>query len=290
MSGLLSEVVLVTTACLVALPLVSRRFRRALRPNEHVRFNTTTMVAGLALLEAALLVCAVPVIAGLWTSGSFDRHFFPGDTVIGWVSAILAIVVAGSVAFGAIQLRRAEARLRIESWIGLHEQRDGYELVVLELDQPLAYAVAGRARQVVITSGLVDRLSEAELDAVIAHELAHLRLGHRRALAALGAAEAIARLVRPLTRVVAAARFAIEHAADAATDDHSATRRALQKLGGVDVTAAVAAFTAGEVADRIHALSMPPSTKPSWRIRAGLYAAAGGMAALSVAILVAYWI
>lgn len=53
MSSLLSEAVLVTTAGLVALPLVSRRFRRALRPNEHVRFNTTTMVAGLALLEAA---------------------------------------------------------------------------------------------------------------------------------------------------------------------------------------------------------------------------------------------
>ncbi len=48
MSSLLSEAVLGTTAGLVALPLVSRRFRRALRPNEHVCFNTTTMVAGLA--------------------------------------------------------------------------------------------------------------------------------------------------------------------------------------------------------------------------------------------------
>ncbi len=74
MSSLLSEAVLVTTAGLVALPLVSRRFRRALRPNEHVRFNTTTMVAGLALLETALLTCAVPVIAGLWTSGAITRR------------------------------------------------------------------------------------------------------------------------------------------------------------------------------------------------------------------------
>jgi hypothetical protein len=248
------------------------------------------MVAGLALLELALLVCAVPVIAGLWSGASFDRHFFPGDTVIGWVSASLAILLAGSVALGAIQLRKAGARLRIESWLGLHQQRDGYDLVVLELEQPLAYTVAGRVRQVVITSGLIDRLSDAELDAVVAHELAHLRLGHGRALAVLAAAEAIARLVRPLKRVVAAARFAIEHAADAATDDRSATRRALEKLGGVDVTAAVAAFTAGEVADRIHALSTPPASRPGWRIRAGLYTAAGGMAALSVAILVAYWI
>lgn len=71
MSSLLSEVVLVTTAGLVSLPLVSRRFRRALRPNEHVRFNTTTMVAGIVLLELALLVCAVPIIAGLWSSGAF---------------------------------------------------------------------------------------------------------------------------------------------------------------------------------------------------------------------------
>ena len=290
MSSLLSEAVLVTTAGLVSLPLLSHRFRRALRPNEHVRFNTATMVAGLVLLEVALLVCAVPVIAGLWSGPSLDRHFFPGDTAIGWVSATLAILLAGSVAFGAIQLRRAEARLRIEPWVGLHEQRDGYDLVVLEMEQPLAYAVAGRARLVVITSGLVDRLSDAELDAVVAHELAHLRLGHRRALAVLAAAEAIAMLVRPLRRVMAAARFAIEHAADAATNDHSATRRALQKLGGVDVTPAVAAFTAGEVADRIHALSTPPTIRPGWRIRAGLYTAASGMAAMSVAVLVAYWI
>ncbi len=290
MSSLLSEFVLVTTTGLVALPLASRRFRRALRPNEHVRFNTATMVAGLALLEVALLVCAVPVLAGLWTSGSFDRHFFPGDTAIGWVSASLAILVAGSVAFSAIQLRRAEARLRIESWIGFHDQRDGYDLVVLDLQQPLAYAVAGSSQQVVITSGLANGLSDAELDAVIAHERAHLQLGHRRALAVLAAAEAIARLVRPLKRVVAAARFAIEHAADAATDDRAATRRALQKLGGVDVTAAVAAFTAGQVADRIHALSAPPTARPGWRIRAGLYTAAAAMAASSVAILVAYWI
>jgi hypothetical protein len=290
MSSLLSEAVLVTTAGLMSLPLVSRRFRRALRPNEHVRFNTATMVAGLVLLEVALLVCAVPVIAGLWSGSSFDRHFFPGDTAIGWVSASLAILLAGSVAFGAIQFRKAEARLRIEPWIGLHEQRDGYDLVVLEMEQPLAYVVAGRARQVVITSGLIDQLSDAELDAVVTHELAHLRLGHRRSLAVLAVAEAIATLVRPLRRVIAASRFAIEHAADAATDDHSATRGALQKLGGVDVTAAVAAFTAGEVADRIHALGTPASTSPGWRIRAGLYAAAGGMAAMSVTILVAYWI
>lgn len=290
MSSLLSEVVLVTTAGLVALPLASRRFRRALRPNEHVRFNTATTVAGLVLLEVALLVCAIPVLAGLWTSGSFDRHFFPGDTAIGWISASLAILVAGSVLVSAIQLRRAEARLRIEPWIGFHDQRDGYELVVLDLEQPLAYAVAGRSQQVVITSGLAEELSTAELDAVVAHERAHLRLGHRRDLAVLAAAEAIARVVRPFKRVVAAARFAIEHAADAATDDRAATRRALKKLGGVDVTAAVAAFTAGQVADRIHALTTPPTTEPDRRIRAGLYMAAAGMASSSVAILVAYWI
>jgi hypothetical protein len=32
------------------------------------------MVAGLALLETALLMCAVPVIAGLWTSCAITRR------------------------------------------------------------------------------------------------------------------------------------------------------------------------------------------------------------------------
>ena len=57
-------------------------------------------------------------------------------------------------------------------------------------------------------------------------------------------------------------------------------------VGAVDVTAAVAAFTAGELADPAHALSTPQTTRPGWQVRGGSCGAAGGMTALSVAILV----
>ena len=49
---------------------------------------------------------------------------------------------------------------------------------VLEHATPTAYCVPGVRRRVVLTQGTIDRLAPDELDAVLAHERAHLRARH----------------------------------------------------------------------------------------------------------------
>ena len=56
--------------------------------------------------------------------------------------------------------------------------------VVLDSRGPAAYSLAGRRATVVVTSGAIDLLSARELDAVLAHEDAHLRGRHHRLLVA----------------------------------------------------------------------------------------------------------
>ena len=289
---LMSEALLFATAGLVALPLLSRRFRHALRPDEHVRFNSASIISGLVFLEVALLVCALPVVASVGSGHLADRHFFPGDAFIGWTSAGIAALAALAMILGFVRFRRIERSLRVEPWIGSHERRDDHDLVVLDADEPMAYALGGADPQIVVTTGLVKRLPPDELQAVLDHELAHIRLGQGRFLALLVALEPIAQVVRPLRHVTAAARFAIEHSADAGTGDAGATRRALVRLGGRSEagTVAVAAFAVGEIAERIHALSVPPQERATRGLRPLLYFTAFGLAGLSLSTLIVYWI
>ncbi len=57
--------------------------------------------------------------------------------------------------------------------------RDRPGISVLETEQPLAYCVPSlRTSRVVVSQGALDRLAPDELDAVLAHERAHLRARH----------------------------------------------------------------------------------------------------------------
>ncbi|WP_284232040.1 M56 family metallopeptidase [Mycobacterium antarcticum] len=56
--------------------------------------------------------------------------------------------------------------------------RASSDVVVLRADQPAAYCVAGRPDAIVLTTGAIDALGEAELAAVLAHERAHLSGRH----------------------------------------------------------------------------------------------------------------
>ena len=55
--------------------------------------------------------------------------------------------------------------------------------VLVEHDQPAAYCVAGRQPTVILTTGAMQALDPGQLDAVLAHERAHLAGRHHRLLA-----------------------------------------------------------------------------------------------------------
>ena len=56
--------------------------------------------------------------------------------------------------------------------------RGGHELTVVDAAEMAAYCVPGRGSTVVLTTGVLEKLPGRELDAVIAHERAHLRGRH----------------------------------------------------------------------------------------------------------------
>lgn len=287
-ADLLSESVLVATLALVAMPLVAHRVRASFRPVELTRFNASTLGGGLALLTVALIACAIPVVLAVTGTAVADRHFFPGDEVIGWISAGAVVAIALTTMLSLRRTRRIGRRLTIEPYIGFHIPRDGYHLVVLDSDELLAYAVNEGDPQVVITTGLVDILEVGELVAVVEHETAHLELNHRIHLRLIGILEPLARL-RPVGQLIAATRLALEVAADSATSDRSNTRSALLRTAGVKPAHGVAAFTAGDMMQRVEALD-PAGSPHSQRARPLLYLLAFSLASISTATLVVFWL
>jgi hypothetical protein len=287
-SEILSEALIVTTVGLVAMPLVSRRVRTGFRPVELTRYNAVTMSSGVVLLFVALAVFAAPVLVALVGGSMVDHHFFPGDPFVGWVSAAAAATLIVTMVIGYRRVRGTEARLKIEPSIGEHFERAGYDLVVLGLDRPMAYAVGGRQPQVVITSGLINDLSVPELVSVVEHEMAHISLHHRFHLTVIGMIEPAAAWFSPVRHLVEAFRFALEHAADSRTSDRSATRRALLAVSSGPLPAGTAAFTAGNVLERLDALA-GEGTPGRASTRTLMYATAVLLASISLTALI-HWL
>jgi Zn-dependent protease with chaperone function len=162
--------------------------------------------------------------------------------------------------------------------------------VLVEHLQPAVYCVAGPHPTVVMTTGALQALDPGQVDAVLAHERAHLACHHHRFLA-------IARIGRqvfpfiPLMRDAArqVARLAEMHADDAATAgrDTRPLAAALVVLawagaGPVPETPALAAAGTDAVY-RIQRLLAP--AEPLGRVRRHLLrAAAAGLALVPLAL------
>src|SRR5207302_4768176 len=90
--------------------------------------------------------------------------------------------------------------------------------VLVEHPEPAAYCVAGRHPPVILTTGAVAALDPAQLQAVLAHERAHLAGRHHRLLAMARIGRQVLPFV-PLMRDadLQVARLVELHADDAAT-------------------------------------------------------------------------
>ncbi|MCZ7534321.1 MAG: M48 family metalloprotease [Acidimicrobiia bacterium] len=286
---LLPEMLVLATAGLVALPIVALRVRAAFRPVELTRFNAVTMSSGMIFLLIALLLCSVPLVVTIGGGSVIDRHFFPGGALIGWVSALGAVLLMVAFIVGFRRAWKVETKLTIEEGIGVHHDMGTYRMVILKVAQPLAYAIGGNDPQVVITTGLVEVLTPCEVAAVVEHEAAHLSLGHRPHLILIGMLKPIASIFAPARKLVDAALLALETAADSRTRDLTSTRGALLKLSGVAAAPGVAAFTAGDVVARLNAMDEfdRPLSLPT---RAGMYAMACGLVGISLTTLVVFWL
>ncbi|RZV43376.1 MAG: M56 family peptidase [Acidimicrobiales bacterium] len=84
---------------------------------------------------------------------------------------------------GRTRQRRREAA--VPNWAASHWfNHRGIEVRCIPTASPMAFAVPGRDPHVVVSEGLLSRLTEHQVNALIAHEAAHVRLRHDRHLLA----------------------------------------------------------------------------------------------------------
>ena len=211
----------------------------------------------------------------------------PGGATVAGLGLTMAGAVAARTALTATTHLRAAGRQALRHaqtarLVGHPEPALG--AVLVEHSQPAAYCVAGRQPTVILTTAAVQALDPGQLDAVLAHERAHLAGRHHRLLA-------LARIGRqvlpflPLMRDAEqqVARLVELHADDAATRarDPRLLATALVVLATAAGPASALAAGATDSVQRIHRLLGP--SEPLGRARRQLLrAAAAALAAAPV--------
>jgi Zn-dependent protease with chaperone function len=269
---------------------------RRLPPATAVRLLTVAMLGaavatGFVLAVAGTLVVGqIPLVAaeGHWSARALGSGL-PVPAVVGGVAAmtVCGLLVAA--------LRRAAVAGRDLLWAALTCRRLGPDvggLVVIQDEEPDAYALPGLGGRVVVSTAMLRALPAGERRVLLAHEAAHLAHHHHLWVQAADLASAANPVLRPAARAVQAAveRWADEVAA-AEVGDRALAARALARAGLARAAgqrrrpgpSVALAGSDSAVADRARALLAGPPPR-----RRALTGAVAAMAlTLSVAVVVA---
>lgn len=207
-----------------------------LSPRETARLAASTLAAGSVLILGGLVLLALPAVVGVTHLGDFAdlcarvlTPLTPRRDLVGFLAAAIAVILVLRAGSAGWRAHRGAQRARAEPWLGDHEDRDDFELVILPTDDVLAFSVPGRRPQVIISRGLVAELDPCEVDAVIRHEAAHHDARHSRYSALAISVTAAFRPLRGVARSAEVLRASLESwADDAATSDSPATRASLR--------------------------------------------------------------
>ncbi|WP_055588298.1 M56 family metallopeptidase [Peterkaempfera griseoplana] len=214
-------------AALAARPLAER-----LEPRLATWLLTGSALALAALGCAALGVLAVAgavriPLAGLlggWSVGTVRA----GDTVSASEAAIAGVVLTVAAVAGVRMLWRRVRALVATVFEAACLPGSG-QLVVVEDAAPDAYALPGLPGRVVVSTGMLDALDDADRQAMIAHERAHLACHHYAFVAVAQLAAAVNPLLRP---VAAAVTYTIERWADERAATECGNRRQVARAVG----------------------------------------------------------
>ncbi len=193
-----------------------------------------------------------------------------------YVLAFAATVVIGlrlTTTVAAIAFRTRTRRRTHRTLVDLVDRTDlrhagGSDIRVLDVPTPLAYCLPGRRSRVVLSEGVLNRLSRDELAAVIEHERAHLRARHDLVLEAFVALHAaFPRFVRSRS-ALSAVRLLVEALADDQAV-HVSGRRSVGRalVACADATAPRGAMAMGgpTTVTRVRRLTYQPAAAQSVR-------------------------
>lgn len=260
---------LVSAIGFLALPGLARPWCRRLIPSTWARLSMVSLAGGLAGLEASLILIGVPSALKVFEVPDLVlacRRLFgapaPGGSVVGWFALALAALVPFALTLAWRRSAAAAAGMQVDPWLGDHSTRGGVTVVMLPTDLMVAYSVARPTQQVVVSQGLSDRLAPGEVEAVVHHELSHLRHRHPSLLIAVNAIECVLPILRPSTISLrhALERWADEDAAASGPRARAAVHDALARVAAsLAIEPAVAAFANVEtIGDRLDALATRP--------------------------------
>lgn len=280
------------TVCVVAPRLLPPLTRRGSAPGAAVTVWLIVLASVLASWAAAAAALVV-YVARTWTrrdppavgaciaalrSAAAGQHGLVTQIVL-WAMAI--VVGAVTVILAVRVLRsllsvRANSRRHARSAHIIGRRVAGVDGLVLDAPQKIAYCLGGRPATIVITTAAIATLEPPHLDAVLAHERAHLTGRHHLVLAATRALAASL----PRIRLFTVAETEIAGLLEMCADDTAARRHgaaallaAILALADADPipAAALGANTVG-VCARVIRLTDPDTAAA--RVRARLLLAA----------------
>jgi Zn-dependent protease with chaperone function len=188
----------------------------------------TLSASCVAAAVLAGLAVAVPLPLS-WHMAAASGMPRPGYPVLSSPVAVAGLLVAAAIVTRtagclARDLARGRRERREHAAFLAAAGREDHALgaVVLDEDAPAAYCLPGARRQVVVSAGALAALGPAQLQAVLAHERAHLR-GHHHAM--LTWARAMGRAL-PMVPLLAEAGPHLAELAEMAADDAAVRRHA----------------------------------------------------------------
>ena len=221
--------------------LLGRGHWRISRPRLCLALWFTLFLTGLV---SAVLAIGLAIALGVaaHAAASEENWLVPtGGTVLAWISLGLAggLLSLVGTKVGAMIIAERQLRADFDRLISAAGYRQeivaGHAVHYINSPRPLACGLRGRTAEIVVSSGLADRLSPVEVRAIIEHERAHLRGRHDWAtrLAALGCACLPALLAsRELHRATQLLTELIADDAAARRCGRDVTASALIKLAG----------------------------------------------------------
>lgn len=268
------------------LPLVTAASFAVIVTGTHRRLPPVVAARAIAVLLAAVAVAAVPT---LWiVSLGYIAHLPLLGGRLDWCAEALGVhhrvpTLLGVSALVVTIVGVVRMRVVLRNYRRLRHDHPG-RVEVAEHAAPFAFTLPGRGGQVVLSSGLVDMLDEAEQQVVLAHENAHARNRHDRYLLT---AQLIAAAVPSLRPLAGRLRFSLERYADEVAveqcGDRGLVARTLGKVALRGVTPAGALSFAGlGVPARVAALLSPPPSALRLSGRAVLWSAITMTGALAV--------
>lgn len=152
--------------------------------NWRVRFPRLALTLWFGAFFGAVALAVAAVVVPLTCclgveSGTAHNEESPA-TMLGWLALALVGALVGLISGVAEPLARSrrEAAGQFEHAVVSREEGDGFTLVWIDADRPTTFAVSSRDPEIVVATQLRELLMPAELEAVIAHEQAHLRQRH----------------------------------------------------------------------------------------------------------------